>query len=421
MINKVAYFQYALRNKLLHKKQWFYCTMTIPLHKSNEYFEIKDNKYFVKMDGKLEEIKDARADKPLFDELEPVTLFNADLPNIETYVDTTYGIAISNYLIFVFPFGKKIPYKNDKMWDAEKIEKDLARMLAKNEITVQELINCGNAMSLIQTLYAIVSISATEKTISAPPGIKKYKAELMKEFDKKYGKNWVKDPVRAIEFQDKLIEFDNEYLKDDPTNGKTLSSKAKNARAKMYLTFGQDKGLKEGGETSELVPESLDEGYPKDKKHLTTLFNSNRAGSFARGNETKDGGTAAKNGLRATTTVIVDDEPCNAHFYSKTLITKDNINALAGRYFKSSTGLEIIDENNKSLINKLVEMRSPLYCEKTDKIFCSVCCGDRMKGRRNGIVGLMSESTGSILNNSMKQMHKTIEKLVNVNIKNHIF
>lgn len=421
MVSKQEYFQYSLRNGLLNKKQWYYCTMTIPLHTKNEYFEIKDNRYYVYMNGKKEEVKNANPKEPLFDELEPITLFNADLPNIEHSVDTTIGKAIYNYLCFVYPFKDKIPYKNDSKIKPDKIEKELANLLSKDKITVKELHDFGNACSLLQTLFAVVTISATKKTMTAPPGIKEFKKKLMEEFNKKYGKNWVKDPVRAIEFQNALIAYDDEYLKDDPSNGKMLSGKAKGARGKMYLAFGQDVGLKEDGELSELIPDSLDDGYPMEKKHLTTLYNSNRAGSFARGNETKDGGVAAKNGLRATTTVIIDGEDCNASFFKNTMITKENLPSLAGRYYYKDNKLNMIDDNDKFLIGKEVKMRSPLYCNSAQKIYCTTCCGNRMRGRRNGIVGLMSEGTGKILNNSMKMMHKTERTLVNIDIRKYIF
>lgn len=418
MISKEVYFQYCIREKFLHKSEFYFSVMTIPLQSKNKYFEIRNGKYFVYMKDKdPQEINGVSSKEPLFREEMPITLTNADLPNIAGVIDTTIGKAISNYLLLVFPFNDLIPYKNDTGWNIKKIESEIATLLRKDQITIEQLYRFGDCCSLLSTLSRIVTVSSTKKTMMAPPGLAKYKESLIKEMEKKYGKKWSSDPIHAITFQDALTKFDEEWLKDDPSFGKLLSGKAKNARSKMFLSFGMDQGLKDEGDPNEIIFNSLLEGFPKQKNALATLFNANRAGSFSRGAETVNGGVAAKAGLRSTATVIIEGEDCGSNIYDDVLITKDNIKNLGGRYYLKGNKLEPIDDTDNSLIGKTLQVRSPLYCKYQDKVYCTVCCGEKMRGRRNGIVAAISDITGAILNNSMKKMHNTVKKLHKIDLK----
>lgn len=421
-ISKEEYFYYAIENKLLNKKAFYYAVLTIPLQNKNEYYEINNKKqYIVNMGKEKNLIVNASSENPLFNIKDKITLFNANMSNIKDKVDTDIGKAIFNYILLVFPFKNKIPYKNENNIDISDYCDEVANLLKKNVITVEELTLFYNACSLAQTLSRIIVISSTEKIIVPPPGLEKFKKELVEKFNKKYkGTSWMYKMVPCIEFQNELLEFDKQYIKDDPTYGKVLSGKAKDARTKMMLSFNQDSGLKEQGEENIMILNSLLESYPKDKEQLAALWNSNRSGSFARGAETQDGGTAAKESLRATSTIIIKESDCGSTRYKRYFVTKDLLKVLVGRYYLKNNKLEVITENDTDLIGKVIKVRSPMYCNEPDKVFCIVCCGEMMRNRKNGVVGMVTGISGALLKASLKKMHNLVKKLVKVDTRDYI-
>lgn len=420
-ITKQEYFYYALENKLLNKKSFYYATLTIPLQNKNEYFEIVNKKYVVNMGKDKNLIINASSDAPMFNLRDTITLFNANMPNIKDKVETDIGRAMFNYILLVYPFKGKVPYKNEMKVNISNYCDEVANMLRKDIITVEELTLFYNACSLAQTLSRAIVIASTAKIIVPPPGLAEFKKELVEKFNKKYkGTSWMYKMVPCIEFQNELLEFDKQYIQDDPTYGKVLSGKAKDARTKMMLSFNQDAGLKEPGEENRMVLNSLLESYPKDKEQLAALWNSNVAGSFARGAETQDGGTAAKESLRATSTIIIKDTDCGSTRYKRYYVTKDLLKVLVGRYYLKNGKLEVISENDTNLIDTVIKVRSPMYCNEPDKIFCVVCCGETMRNRKNGIVGMITGIAGALLKAALKKMHNAVKKLINVDVRDYM-
>jgi len=410
------YFRYAIHMEYLTSLKFYYSTMTIPLQNSNDYYKVDGNKYLVKIGDSYEEVQGRTTDVPLLQIQDPIVLFNADLPNIDTQVDTTIGRAIINYVALVYNFKNKIPYLNDNNIDTGTLEKLVLDGLKKDTISVPEYINFVDSCSMLQSLSRITTVSATYKTMTPPPGIVAYKNELIKEFDKKYGKNWVKSMTTVIEFQSLLKAKDAEYLKDDPTNGILTSGKVKdNARAKMYLAFGIDAGFSEDSMAEpNLVFNSLLEGYPKDKEQLTVIYNSSRAGSFSRGNETKNGGVAAKNLLRATGGISIVTGDCGSKIAKETIVTKDNANTLVGRFYLDGNKLVKIEDGSK-LVGKTIMLRSPLYCKHTDGTICSTCAGENLANYRKGVTILATDISSVLMTNSLKKMHTSVRKLVLAN------
>lgn len=407
------YFRYALKHKLLDDLKFYYTTMTIPLATSNDYYKVDKKQYLVKVDDAYVPITNRTTDEPLFYIKDKITLYNANMSNIPSSVDTTVGKAILNYVLLEHNFGSTIEYMNEPT-TIDAIEKVVCDNLKRDKIKVQQYTDFVDACSMLQSLSRITTISATPKTMTPPPGLDKFKKDLKDKYDKEYGKNWVKDELKVIEFGNELKAFDAKYMEDDPTNGKLTSGKVKNnARAKMYLTFGNDAGFSDVGGDSEVVFNSLLEGYPKQKEQLAALFNSSRAGSFARGNETQYGGVVAKCLLRATNNATIEEGDCGSKLYREILVTKDNAASLEGRYMLQGNKPVRID-NPKSFIGKTISIRSPLYCKLSNRTYCSTCCGDQLKDYRKGITALVTNISAVVLAQSMKKMHNAQKELVSV-------
>ena len=418
-MTREAYFQYAIRHNLLDKLKFYYSCFTIPLASSTDYFEVRNKEYWVRLDDKLEKIDNVTTEEPLLTINLPITLFNADLVNIEQSVETTVGRGILNYVLLASNFKEKVPYLNEKT-DIKKIENMVCDLLKKDTITIEEYVNFNESASMLQLLSRLTTIAATVKTITPPPGLKEFKANLIAKYDKEYGKHWVKDPIRTIEFADALKAYDKEYLKDDPTFGKATIKKIQdNTRAQMYLSMGVDASFGTGTNDNVLVFNSLLEGYPEDKAQLAAIYNASRAGSFSRGNETKDGGVVAKILLRSTSAITVDPGDCGSTLGKTILVTKANADAITGRY-QLINGKPVEIEDGKKLIGKEIVIRSYMYCNNDLSSICSVCAGKILAQYRKGVSAVLTGISASILTLSLKKMHSSVKHLVKTDINDMI-
>lgn len=411
-MTNIEYFKTVLQSNFLHKLDWYYSTMGLnPVN--SEFLKVENNSYIVKLpNGEETMIENVKSDRPLLLPKEEITLSNSDLPNIVGELKTTVGRAIANKILLVYPFHDKFPYVNGVMNPGD-IEDELAKRLNNESVSVREYNKFVNCCVFIQSLSKVVTIGATEKSISGAPGIEKFKKDLSKKYDNEYGKKWRKDTVKVGSFIEEIKKYDQEYLKDDPTLGKTLTKKIQNnARVKQYVAFGT---VEDFGDTNEFVEESLAEGYPKDKVKLATIFNSSRQGSHSRGHETQKGGAVAKSLLRVASGIFIKEGDCGSQIYKEIFVTKDLIKALTGVYYLNGTKLEkLLDPT--PLVGQTIKIRSPLYCLKEGKIFCTTCCGENLRNRENGIGLQLTNISAGILTAALKSMHDTSIKLVNVDI-----
>lgn len=395
------YFKHALKNKLLNKLDFFYATIGIPTE-NNEYVRINEKAYEVLVDGDYLLITDRKTTEPLLDILEPIVLTTDDLINIEGSIETTIGRAIVNYILLVFPFKNKIPYQN-KPINAGDIESLVAKALREDVISVKEYTQFVDCAGMVGGLSKLVNIAATPKNITKPKGLEQFKKATQTKFDKEFGEEWRKDPLKVGQYVDELRNFDKEYMKDDPSYGKSMSKKLMhNDRSKMFLSFGVEVGF---DEDSEFIDGSLLDGCSKDKRELKTLFNTSRAASFNRGHETQKGGAVAKDLLRVSNGLTIKTGDCGSKIYKTMEVkNKDIAKTLTGSYMLGSTGLELI-VNGEALIGKTIKIRSPIYCKERGKVFCSTCCGKEFSNREfAGSLFLTTVST-TILTAALKSMH----------------
>ena len=410
------YFTYSIRHGLLKKLYWYTSTMTINPSNS-EYVSIKDNKVYVDVDGTQTILEDADPSRPIFIPSDLIQIYKEDFINLQTETEKTYfGRAVTNYLLLILPFKDKIGFINSQ-FSIEDIESKIVPLLQREVIKVPEYLAFVDSVTMLQGLSPFVSISATPKNMVAPAGLKEFKAKLAASMVKKYGPNWTKNQVYIVEYKSKLREYDEEWLKDDPSNNKIISGqKVKgNARSKMYLTFGAEQGFDPAGTDAVMESNSLMEGYTLDKEKLTMIFNSSRYGSYSRGKETQKGGAVAKDVLRATSSITVADKDCGSTIYKEIFVTPALSKNMVGRFMKTSRGVEEITDP-KAIEGKTIEIRSPLYCKLGGKNLCKVCCGKKLEGYESGVSLLVTDISGTILKSSLKLMHNTQKKAVDVHI-----
>lgn len=403
------YILYSIKNKLVHKQKWFFVFFTILSNeRNNEYVEIKNKEVYVTVNGNYEKLDDITftEGKSLFNITQPIELSSGDLPNINSNITSTIGRLIINYLLISKNFDNKIEYIN-KEFSVSSLEGDIARLLMEDKITVESYLNFVDSVYYICGLARIFNVSATERNITPPPGITDFKKKLRKEFDNKYGSDWVNDKTKIVEFQEELKKQDDEWLKDDPTKGRLLNKKIKdNARVKMFLTFGGEVGLDKKSGNVTFIENSLLDGYSKDPKEISAMFNSIRSASFDRGHETQKGGAAAKDLLRASSSISIKEGDCGTKLTKKILITEDNHKSFTGRYYVQNGKVTPI-EDTSSLIGKTIELRSPMYCNEPNSNYCSVCVGKSIAINPKGVSMQLLDVSGVLLTASLKSMHNS--------------
>lgn len=419
-MKKNDYLLYAIHNKLVHKREWFYTFFPILNDfTENDYLSAKNNIYEVKVNGNLEPLEGTKLNEPIFIITDPISVKKNDIANIESDMETTIGRLLLNYIAIARVFGNKIPYINEE-FDSSKVESIIAKKLMDNTITVDEYNTFVNSTFFLCGMDRLFNISATERSIVPPEGIEKFKKELTAEYNKKYGEEWLRDKKLMVAYQEELKAKDKEWLKDDPTNGKLLGSKIKdNARVKMFLTFGPEAGFDKKSGKATMVENSLLESYPTDKKQLVAIFNSTRVGSFDRGHETQKGGAAAKELLRSSASIKIEPGDCGTKLTREVLITEDNYKSFATRYIVEN-GKTFIPEDLKKYVGKTVKFRSPMYCKASNSNFCSVCVGDSIAMNPNGVGSQLLAVSSILLTSSLKGMHTSQVKLTDIQLEDII-
>lgn len=413
------YLKYSFNKELPMKLDWYLSVLSLEPTDS-PYLKIENNKYYVMVNYVYEEIEDTTVDKPLFIPSDRVTLTKDDLINIESTVDTTYGRAIANYILITAIFGDKIPYIN-KPFSTSDIEKYILKGMKVDNISVAEYKRYMDAASLLQAASAVITASASNINMVAPPYIKEFKEKVKQYLTDKYGPNWSKEIVYVAEYKKILEKYDDLWLRSDPnTYGKIITSKVKQARSKMYLSFGAELGFDEKGENPVLVDNSLEDGYPLDREQLTSVYNTARAGSYHRGKETQKGGAVAKDILRATNGIVIENTDCGSNIFKTIYVTEALSKGLEGRYVKKEDGsIEPITEP-KDYIGKTIEIRSPLYCKLGGKRICGVCTGTNMANHKHGFSLTALSLSSVILTSSLKRMHANSMVSIDVDIKEMI-
>jgi len=420
----VDFLAYSFKNKLPLELKWcfnVFAYIAEPEYE-DEFFVVKDNTFFYKIkDDKNQQTLEALV-KPY---KEAVFRFNDEiqvpkgfLPNIKKDLITTPGRLIANYILLVIPFGDKIEYIN-KQFDIGDIENNYIIKLLSDEpkdgeISVDEYLKFLDSVEYIQGLATVLNRTATPKAVLPPPNIDEYRKKVIKEFINKYGEKGLQDPTIVKEIESKLEEYDNEYLKGDPTLGKLLKGKTKNiARKKMYLDFGIGNAVTG---TAKPILYSLSDGWKKDPEDLATFYNDARGGSYGRGAETQQGGVVAKDTLRATSDIKIINTDCGTKVYRKQLITDKNYKLYFDRFINDNgKTVKLTLDNINKYIGKEVKLYTPMGC-KLAPHFCTKCMGESIKDYENGMALMASGVGGTILNQSLKKFHGTALEVVDLEL-----
>lgn len=378
--------------------------------------------------SKLILIDDAPANTPIFRFDEKLEVPSDVCPNIlDQSVQTTIGQLMVNLICVVVPFGKKMPYITGKITVSD-LEAKIAERLVDNPkdgeadnrpdvIYVREYLNMIDSFSYLERFSQLCAYAATEKTMLPPTGIETFKKQLLEKY-----KDKLTDPVELSKFEKELQDYDDAYLKDDPTYGAFTSGKIKNmARKKMFLGIGAEDGF-EQSLTVTPVTNSLEEGWPTETNQYTAMMNISRAGSFSRGSETVKGGVSAKVMLRAAGNMKIVDTDCGTTLGINRVLDQSKIKQLVGREVRIKNQWLLVKNlsDAEHLMGQPLIVRSPMFCKLDGDNLCSHCAGVKLAENKNGISIALTEISSKIMTALLKAMHGKVLSTYRMNYRKAI-
>jgi len=403
------YFKYSIFKGYLGELKWVISMFTTTL-KDTEYVKIINNKRYVIVNDENVELPQTEG-VPLYRWNDVVTLTNNNLKNINDSVETTYGIAFSNYILLTIGLKNKIPFINGYV-DIKKIEATVIENMVEideateSDITVDDLERLSKTVGYMIELSDFVVYSITEKTLLPPPDLDEVKKKTLEEIIKKHGKDSMKDPLVYLEYELTIMDYYKDYIKDDPTYGiVTSGNKIDVSAKKRFVGYGLELGL---GTRYNVIQNSLMDGWDLgDKEQVSALFNSARAASFLRGKETEITGVTAKSILSATHNFKNVPGDCGVTYGYDIELSEGNIKHQIGRYIIiNGKSILIKDETViEKYIGKTIEIRSYTACKSPGDTYCSVCVGKKASRYVFGPIIMGIGTAGVFLNQKMKAMH----------------
>lgn len=344
---------------------------------------------------------------------DPITLEAGSLPNIKERVATTIGRYFFNMYCVASIFGDYIPYINKSMSnkDITDLQQAVVDLILENKVSPDQFGAFQTRIIWLNNFTEIFIPGMTIRLLTPLPEVEARKAELIKQYAKEIeAGDYVK--VAAL-IEKELLKMAEERLKDDPgwpLYAAGVAPSFGNNYKNTQVMLGPIKDPITG--KYQISTRSFANGLPK--RQFSLYANTLVSGSYARGVATQDGGAKTKYLFAALQSEILDERgtDCGTETYEEFTIDKDNYKTFLYRWIKTKNGEILLTRDNiKQVIDKKVEMRSPLFC--TGQKFCSKCVGDLYYRIGISNIGLtVTKITSTLLNLSLKNMHDTSVKTI---------
>ena len=367
---------------------------------------IGDNTYFVETDNTL----------PLLVSSDVVTMPAHSMSIIDKDIETTVGRVIVNYIISEVGLEGNVKFLN-KMFTYGSIEKEYIIPNLSNEgkpgdIPVRLLKKVANSVFFLRNLADVITIPSTEKSLLPPKDLQQRKLALAKVYDEKYG-DWKSVHRISLMFDEELMSYYKEYLKDDPTYGITTSGKVVNASLKRrFVSQGNQSSL---SGKDHYIMSSLSEGAPKTKEDIAAAMNGTISGVASRGLGTQIGGVMAKVLISALHGYVIEQADCKTKDTIDYFVTEDVSKLLIGLYHNIGTTATLItrDGANK-LIGKTIKLRTTLYCKSKGASFCKTCAGKELSKVGGGVALYAIMTGGSSVKYQLSKFHTVDLQLMTI-------
>lgn len=442
-MNKREFFINAMNAGRFSDKRWVFAAFSI-LRPSKSGFDgmmpwdilyIESDKHeggkpvFIDDNGNMVELSDYSFDyqnpEPPYTFREKIKLSKDEMTNLKKEsITTTYGNALANWLLCVYPFEDKIEYIEGK-FTLKSVEKIIEKHLSdepeegkerdKSKIYVDEYSRFRRSASLIDGFTQLAVPSATAKSMTRSPDTEKFREELLKKYE-----GQLHDPAVAAKIDKAMVEFDKAWMAGDDAMGFYIKDKSFNiVRKKSHGLVGYESSFSESGEGGEMIARSLSEGLDVDK--LPAMINSLREGSYDRGASTALGGEAVKFILRVMQNSTVEEQDCKSKLGMEMFIADNKKDTFVGNYIlEGSTVKELTNDNISSYVGKTVVMRSPLFCRTPNAGFCATCIGRRYGEHATSLPTAASNVGSVFLSTFLAAMHGVELKTNKLDLKDSL-
>lgn len=311
---------------------------------------------------------------------------------------TDVGKFFINYLLFVDPFGDKIPYQN-KLISIDVADKLVQQLVLDDKTNRQEYNKYVNNAFWFGEDGSITVQTLSERSLGTDPKIAKRKQELLEQH-----KNELNDPIVMAKIEDELIAMDKAYIKGDVSEPffQAVGGKAyKEQRKKMYIMVGLMPDFSKDINDTVTVLNNMDKGYQIED--MPAVTNEIRRGAYGRAKGTAAGGYESKFITRAFQDIRITKEDCGTK-RGKTFVLEDRYKKLfIGRFLTNGTTLTA--DNIDDYVGKKITIRSPMYCECKDGL-CYRCCDKVINDCRLENIGMQTLAIADVMITvQMKSMH----------------
>ena len=329
---------------------------------------------------------------------------------------TTIGLWIFNKS-FIEPMSDILGYINKpitgKVYDD--INQKVSYALIEDKITVRQLKNFIMQSQIIMSCCSAISPSHTELIFEMEEKISKKKAELEKELGDKLE---AADLVVAKEYEDAIIDYAKEILKDDEAvdmfNSSARSNWGNNFK-NMYGTRGPVKGT-DG--KYKVIRNSYIEGL--SQADFVAVADASIYGPYNRAVLTSAGGYLERQltGCVSHIKILGAGSDCGTDKYITVELTKNNVKDWMYSFIIDNDNLvELTNDNKDKYIGKVVKFRYSMLCKAKDGI-CEKCAGTMFNRIGIANVGVAGSILGSALKNTlMKAFHDGTVSLAYIDVK----
>lgn len=445
-MDKRSFFIEAMQSKAYLHKEWIISAFTVidnneddadnldpkkakkKTRLSRDYpykiIRLKDKKGYCFKDpveeGTIIEIEGSDKTKPLFNLKERIVLKPGDLDNVKQEVDTLYGNALVNAIIFIYPFGDKVEFMTGRL-SGSRLDKYISERLTDTpedgdprdpkKLYVDEYVKYAQAVSSLAGLAFLGVPACSPKLLTVDPKILIRRDELFEE-----NKDNLHDPAVVARIEAELVAMDKESFKGDLAEGFLIKgSNYDVSRKRAKIMYGVETGFGDSAKGAKPVRTSLSEKW--DIRQMPAMVNSLRAASYNRGNQTALGGESVKFFYRVFQNTRILEEDCGVRNGMLWDITESNYKTFVGLYPAFKDGIRQTDATTENLSKPMTEdylkskignkllIRTPMLCKTKAPSFCARCVGAQIASSPTGVHITMSDVGSIFMLCFMKAMH----------------
>lgn len=338
---------------------------------------------------------------------EALDIVEGNIPLTTGNIKTTYGRILQNMFLLFYPFGTKLGYINGPI--TTKFEEQIPALLEDNipmeqrkgdRIYVDEYIRFMEAVDALTTYDHLFVSSGSAAILVVADEVLTLREQLIAA-----NKDNLNDKTIEAKITEQLVEADKASFKgDEDSTDFLITGKSFNpTRKKQLIMMGGSGGFGSTTPTT-FVGSSLADGWKKEHIHLHG--NEARAGSYFRGKETQHGGADTKDANRIMMNAGIVADYCGTSVGKSTFHLKENTSKYIGLYAVNGTNPTLITKDNiGALASKDFQVHSPMYCKAPKPGYCRVCLGKTYSLLERGVGSAVTNIYDVYMYDKMGRMH----------------